>query len=96
MAKPVRKFYIKSFDDYHDIIHPPKGWKSIELGCLPQEGYSYWRYFGLFYKGRKPSLDKIWNNLKNKVSEGYDHYYYEHISMIDIKQKVEACLRSIN
>lgn len=60
---------IKSFDDYHDII-PPKGYKSIELGCFPPKNHWCFKYFGLFYKTRKPSVNKVFEELKKKVHFG--------------------------
>ena len=60
------KFYIRHFDDYHDITS--KTYKYMELGCFPtKEDYGYNRYFGLFYNGRKPSLSKVLKSLKRKV-----------------------------
>jgi len=62
---------IKDFDDYHEITeNTPAGWKSVELGCFPVMKYGYCRYFGLFYKGRKPSVAKIMGILLQRVYIG--------------------------
>lgn len=63
--KKQNKFFIKHFDDYHEISS--KTHKYLELGCFFVDEYGYCRYFGLFYKGKRPSLSKIMNSLKRKV-----------------------------
>jgi len=65
--KNKSNFYIKHFDDYHSITS--KTYNYQELGCFPtKDGYGYCRYFGLFFKGRRPSFDKIMQSLLKKVS----------------------------
>lgn len=62
----MTKFFIKNFADYHKIRSSTH--KYIELGCFPsKEGWGYNRYFGLFFKGRKPALNKVLKSLKRKV-----------------------------
>ena len=64
----MSNFYIEAHDDYHDII-PKKGWKAIELGCwLTDVGYC--KYFGLYYKGRKPSVGQIFPEVSKSVVFG--------------------------
>ena len=61
-------WYIKCFDDYHEIIHHKGRYKAIELGCwMPENGCSYNLYYGLFYKGRKPTFQKVFNKLLKMV-----------------------------
>lgn len=90
-------FKIKHFDDYHEIRS--ETCKSIELGCFPVEDYGYCRYFGLFYKGTKPSLDQVMASLKKKVSFGEFYHYRggEHdigITLKDLEKEVRSALRS--
>lgn len=55
-----RTHRIVHFDDYHEIPEAVRdGNHRIELGCFPTKGFSYYRYYGLFYSGRRPSLDAI-------------------------------------
>ena len=64
-------FYIKSFDDYHDIFDHDPNSKRIELGCYPERKYDYNRYFGLFYKGKKPKTGPVIERMKRRV------YFYD-------------------
>ena len=56
---------IKTFDDYHEIYS--QNLKTIELGCWPEKGCSYYRYFGLFYSGRKPALKQLWPSIIKRI-----------------------------
>jgi hypothetical protein len=62
------KFMVKHFDDYHDILHYDGEYNAIELGCFPVREYGYCRYFGLFYKGRKPLIRKVLDSVLRKVT----------------------------
>lgn len=69
------KWYLQSFGDYHEIPLTDSNYKSIEIGCFPVRNYGYCRYFGLFYKGRRPKLQEVYNRLIPKISVG-DFYHY--------------------
>jgi len=70
--KPKSKSWnIRHFDDYHEIEPQKPKEKAIELGCFPpKRGYGYFRYFGLFYQGRKPSQKVVLEQLKKMVHLG--------------------------
>lgn len=71
------KWYIKHFDDYHSIRS--KSYKYQELGCFPtKEDFGYNRYFGLFFKGKRPTLKKILKSLSRKVQFDNDEYQSIH------------------
>lgn len=59
-------FYIKPHLDYHEI-RDTKTHKSIELGCFLPKGGNFCRYYGLYYKGQKPSLKRVCNSLFKKI-----------------------------
>lgn len=63
---PSNKFYIKAFDDYHEIEKRGK-FKALELGCFYEDKFNYSRYFGLFYTGRLPAFKRIFNSLSKKM-----------------------------
>ena len=69
-----RTWRIEAFDDYHSI-RPTGKERAIELGCFPQNGYDYGRYFGLFYTGRRPPVDDILARLKKMVNFGTVFHY---------------------
>ncbi len=83
-------FYIESHDDYHDII-PENGWKAVELGCwLTNVGYC--EYFGLYYKGRKPSLEKVFSKVSKKVIFGNNQVNGVDVSLTPESLKEEISL----
>ena len=56
---------IKYFNDR------PDNFKSVELGCFPpKDGDGYFRYFVLFYKGKRPSFKTIFPLMKKRVYIG--------------------------
>jgi len=68
-------WFIKVCDDYHeirgdDIFNDEGDFSAIELGCYPHKHCSCDMYFGLFFRGRKPSLDKIIKCMLNYVPIG--------------------------
>lgn len=67
-------WYVEHFDDYHEI--ESKTHKTLELGCFPVEDYSYRRYFGLFYKGRRPAFDKVFKSVLKKAFTDYKVHGY--------------------
>lgn len=89
-------FSIRHFNDYHEIYSNTLN--TIELGCFPVEEYGYCRYFGLFYKGRKPSLKKVMASIKKKVDFGeVAHYRTGHdigITLSDLEYEVKEALKS--
>lgn len=76
--KGTHTFMIRHFDDYHEIRS--KTHRYIELGCWPvkNEDYGYNRYFGLFFKGRKPSATRVLAALKRKVDLDTPMHYATH------------------
>jgi hypothetical protein len=72
----LNKFYIKHFNDYHDI--ESETYKCEELGCYPAKNFDggYNRYFGLFWKGRKPSLKKVVASMLRKVDFSENEHYF--------------------
>lgn len=92
------RFYIKSFDDYHEI--ESKTYNTIEFGCFPDKNHlSYNRYFGLFYKGKIPNFSKIINNLKNKIEFDKEiiHYYTGEnigITLKQLEQEIKEVLKN--
>jgi hypothetical protein len=75
-------FRVVVVDDYHEIV-PPKGWRAIELGCFPAKGASYGRYFGLYYKEKRPAIASVITSVLRKVEFGEVIHYRtgEDISM---------------
>lgn len=69
----MSKWYIKHFRDYHEI--QSETFKTIELGCFPTPHHGYTRYFGLFYKGRKPSVKNVYNRMLKKVAFGVRQHH---------------------
>lgn len=87
-------FRIRSFDDYHEIV--AKGLKAVELGCFPQKGYDYCRYFGLFYKGRRPSFAQVWPRLRRRIDFGpVLHGYTGDDISIDEKEVIREVKRTV-
>jgi hypothetical protein len=64
------KWYVRSFDDYHEIYSDDTKVKALELGCFPPKNGSYFLYYGLFYEGKRPSLSQVWKELKSKLYFG--------------------------
>lgn len=60
-------FKIVDYNDYHEE-NPPKGWKSIELGCFLKKDNKYCTYFFLYYKEELPKLESILQSLIRKIS----------------------------
>lgn len=90
-------FHIKHFDDYHEIRS--KTFKSIELGCFPtKDGFGYNRYFGLFFKGRKPSLQKVLSSLQKKIPLNTVSIHYRtkeeipEVTLEDLEYEVKRAL----
>jgi hypothetical protein len=76
-------FKILHFNDYHCIKSCT--YKTIELGCFPAKNHAYFRYFGLFYKGRKPSFDKVFNNIKKKIDMNRRNEYVDYTGNLGLK-----------
>lgn len=77
-TKPKRRtWYIKNFDDYHEIKNT-KTKKALEIGCFPpgDEDWGYCRYFALFYSGKRPSLKEVYDYLckTGKIMFGYEFF----------------------
>ncbi len=89
-------FYIRHFDDYHEIVS--KTHKYLELGCFFIEEYGYCRYFGLFFKGKKPSLSRVMNSLKKKVTiknEKENSYCSHYFSGKDVGHTYEELIHEV-
>jgi hypothetical protein len=90
-------FYIKHFDDYHEIRD--NEYKSVELGCFPPKrgNYGYFRYFGLFYKGKRPSFETVFPEIKKLVYTGsFIHYRTSEditVTEKDLKRELKKVLR---
>ena len=70
-------WHIQHFADYHDIrgddvIDSEGEFTAIELGCFPVPEFNCHRYFGLFFRGRRPSVEKIVKAMQLKVLLGQD------------------------
>lgn len=63
-------WYIKYFDDYHDIKPLKPKQKSLELGCFPVKDCGYCMYFGLFWTGKRPKMIELLPILKKQVTLG--------------------------
>ena len=76
--KTKSSFMIKHFDDYHEIRS--KTHKYIELGCFPSkdEAYGYNRYFGLFFKGKQPSIKRVVSSILKKVQCDTETFHSTH------------------
>lgn len=90
-------FIIRNFDDYHSIkngVNPDV--TAIELGCFPVKYAGYCKYFGLFYKEEKPSVNKVMDELDKQVA--YDGIIHKNTgkfiqySRENIEQAVEKAL----
>lgn len=98
--KTNNNFYIVVHSDYHDI-QDAGPFQSIELGCFPTKGDWCCNYVALYYKGRKPSFNKIKNSLFEKVdtNKNYRHGYTgDNISMTEeeISKEVLQKLKKIS
>ena len=82
-------YKIRHFRDYHEI--QSKTYKTLELGCFPTKGYGYFRYYGLFWKGRVPSIDKILQSLNKKVMFGTFVFTKD-----NLKQEIKTALKFQN
>jgi hypothetical protein len=84
----MTNFTIRAFDDYHEIHSETQ--KTIELGCFPEKGRGYCRYFGLFYKGRKPSVSAVIQRLKRRIDFGDISHYRTGTDISITKEELEA------
>ncbi len=74
MKHKKKNFYIKHFDDYHEIESETHN--CMELGCYPtKDGYGYNRYFGLFWRGKRPGIKSILQSILKKVEFGESIHY---------------------
>lgn len=96
--KTTKKFSIRHFADYHEIV-PTKGGKAIVLGLLPahygKDEY-HGRYFGLFYKGRKPTVKQVLDRLCPKIQFGdfFIDDYNVGVSPVDLRDRVKDSLKN--
>jgi hypothetical protein len=92
--KPKKKepyFKLVVVDDYHEI-DPPKGWKAIELGCWPPKQDNYCKYFGIYYKDRKPSLERVFKRVCRKINFGQvEHCYTGEDVSVNKEEVFEEC-----
>ena len=63
--------FVMDFGDYHDIDyyledHLSQGFRCKEIAFGQKNESGYARYWGLFYKGRKPAKNKIIEMLEEK------------------------------
>ena len=81
---------IKHFDDYHEI--ESKTNKTLELGCFVPKGWGYARYFGLFYKGKRPKRREVMSRLLKRVELGQvlHERTQENITMTEKEVKQEV------
>lgn len=92
-------WFIGQFDDYHEIREDAflgshgKKFKAVELGCFPVEDYSYNRYFGLFYTGRRPSFDEILKAVKKKVVLSDKEVETRDITLESLKYEIKQSLK---
>jgi len=60
-------FRVTSYPDYHDIgYYARKDEKYLELPCWPDR-YGQYRYFAVYWKGRKPSCKAVLERVKRKA-----------------------------
>lgn len=98
MKKKTKKsiFKIQHFEDYHEIRDYAKNYKSMELGCFPVEDHGYCRYFGLFYKGKLPSLERIIKSIKKKINfSPINHYATGEDISINLPTVIEEIKQSL-
>ena len=95
-------FKIKHFDDYHEIpmhFHNQRKFNHyLELGCFPCKriNYGYFRYFGLFYNGRRPSLKTLMKKIDNVVYYGYPRHWHEedsYTSKSEVEKEIKRSLK---
>ena len=80
-------WYIHHFDDYHQIEPCFKGQKVIELGCYPTKSYSYNRYFGIFYHGRKPKLELVLSKIEKMID--FKEFKINHYECENFRQVIK-------
>lgn len=92
------KWYIHHFADYHEI-EDTEDYKAIELGCFPPKndrsfrGGCY-RYFGLYYKGRKPAFAKVFDAILSKINlDGFGFTLEEHLTKEEAKEEVRESVK---
>lgn len=85
---------IQSFCDYHEIPDARKHReKAIELGCFPPKKGGAFRYFGLFYKGGLPSIDTVYEALKDMIDTNFEmDYPYTVINEETVKEELNKSL----
>lgn len=89
-----KNWMVKHFEDYHEIESDTHN--VIELGCFPVADYCHCRYFGLFYKGRRPSLPLVVKDVLSKIKlgefyiHGEDFGYDEDTLIKEIKDAMKG------
>lgn len=86
------EWYIHHFYDYHEIENIGK-YKAIELGCFPIKNQQYHRYFGLFYTGRKPAMDKVLEAVSEIVDFNHVLTNEDETTSDDIQKEVKTSIR---
>lgn len=94
--KTNTRFLVRHFNDYSEIWS--NTYKTVELGYFPVSEYGCCRYFGLFYKGKKPSLLEVMKRINKKVVVGdFIHYRTKEnigISPVELREEVKRALHS--
>ena len=86
MAK--RRWYVKHFADYHEI--ESSTYKCVELGCWPVSAAGCSRYFGLFWKGKAPSREKILKSVLDKAANQPIGHYRTGVKIAITKEELQS------
>ena len=86
----MSKWYIRHFGDYHEIESPTM--KTLELGCFVPKGdpHGCCRYFGLFYKGKRPPRREVIARLLTRVEHGPTFHYYTGDEITSTEEQIRS------
>lgn len=85
---------IQAFIDYHEIEDARQYRESaIELGCFPPKHGGAFKYYGLFYKGGRPSVNTVYEKLKNMIDTDFEmDYPYTLVNEETVRKELKECL----
>lgn len=85
---------IQAFVDYHEIDDARQHRESaIELGAFPPKRGGAFKYYGLFYKGKRPSVDTVYKVLEQFIDTDFEmDYPYTLVNEETVKEELVEAL----
>lgn len=85
---------VQAFVDYHEIEDARQYRESaIELGAFPPKDGGNFLYYGLFYKGKCPSVNTVYKKLKNMIDTDFEmDYPYTLVNEETVKEQLKDAL----